>query len=74
MTLLYYIYDATGLYKKTLYIAYKIYDSKDIFPLTDTYASQISNLFVDCLLIEVWDLPPLSTTVGGEIKRLVRRN
>ena len=57
-----------------LYIIQNICDSDDIFLLIDTYATQVFNLFADCSVIEVWGLLPLSTTIGGEVEKLVRRN
>ena len=35
---------------------------------------RLSNLFADCPLVEVKSLPLLSTTVGGEVEKPVRRN
>ena len=35
---------------------------------------RLSNLSADRLLVEAWGLPPLSTTVGGEVEEPVGRN
>ena len=35
---------------------------------------RFSNLFADRLLLEVWGLLLLSTTVGGEVEKLVEHN
>ena len=35
---------------------------------------RFSNLSTDHLLVEAWGLPPLSTAVGGDIKKPVGRN
>ena len=35
---------------------------------------RFSNLSIDCLLVEALGLSPLSTTIGGEIKKPVGRN
>ena len=35
---------------------------------------RLSNLSADCPLVKVWDLLPLSTTVGGEVEKPVGRN
>ena len=35
---------------------------------------RLSNLSADRPLVEAWGLPPLSTTVGGEVEKPVRRN
>ena len=35
---------------------------------------RLSNLSADCPLVEAWDLPPSSTTVGGEVEKPVGRN
>ena len=35
---------------------------------------RLSNLSIDCSLVEVWNLPPLSIMVGGEVKKPIRRN
>ena len=35
---------------------------------------RLSNLSADPLLVEAWGLPPLSTVVGGEVKKPVERN
>ena len=35
---------------------------------------RFSNLSADCPLVEGWDLLTLSTTVGGEVEKLVGRN
>ena len=36
--------------------------------------SKFFHLSVDCPLIEIWSLLPLSTTVGGEVETPVGRN
>ena len=35
---------------------------------------RLSNLSADRSLVEVWGLPSLSTTVGGEVEKPVGRN
>ena len=35
---------------------------------------RLFNLSKDCPLVEAWSLPPLSTTVDGEIEKLIGRN
>ena len=34
----------------------------------------LSKIFIDYQLVEAWGLPPLSTTVGDEVEKPVRRN
>ena len=34
----------------------------------------LSNVSADCLLIEMWGLPSLSTTIGGEVEKPVGLN
>ena len=35
---------------------------------------RFSNRSADCSLVEAWGLPPLSTTIGGEIEKPVGHN
>ena len=73
-TLFYHIYNASGLCRKIFYITQNIYESEGVFLFTNTYVTDISHLFVDGPFVDVWGLPPLSTMVGGEIKKSVRSN
>ena len=45
-----------------------------VFPLTDIYATQVSKLFADCLLVKTWGLPLLSSMVGNEAEKQVECN
>ena len=53
-----------------LYIAYNICKLEGVFLFT----IRMKLKFADCPLIETWGLLPLSTTVGIEVKKPVRRN
>ena len=61
--LFHHIYNATGLYRKVLYITANVHDLKGIFPLIDTYTTQISNLSKNYPLLGVCRLILLSTAI-----------
>ena len=56
------------------FIAQNICNLENIFSLTDTYTTQVFYLSIDCPLVEAWGLLSLSTTVGGEVEKSIRRN
>ena len=72
--MVYYINNTTGLRERISYFALNICDSEVLFPLTDTYITQISNLFVNCPFVEAWGLPPLSTIASGKVEQPIRHN
>ena len=47
---------------------------EDVILLIDIYKTQVFNLLADCLLVEAWGLPFLSTIIDNKIEKLVRRN
>ena len=52
-----------------MYVTRKVYFHSLIYTQL-----RLFNLSADCLLVEVWGLPPLSTTVSGEVEKPVRHN
>ena len=55
--------------RHTTYVIWKAYSYLLIY-----MQFKLSNLSTDCPLVEAWGLPSLSTTVDGEVEKLVRRN
>ena len=57
------------------YILLKMYITRKVNFHSLIYIQfKLSSPSADCLLVEVWGLPSLSTMVGGEIEKLVGHN